>query len=59
MPCTRPLQAQTAALGFGDHESIERFTNLFSTCLPFGFIGMPLIGYFLDHLHVQCARPRR
>jgi len=41
------FQQQAAALGF-DAPSVLKYTNLFASLLPFGFVGMPLIGFLLD-----------
>lgn len=42
------FQAQVAALGF-DADGVANYTTFFASALPFGFIGMPLIGFALDH----------
>lgn len=42
------FQQQAEGLGFGTRQ-VEAFTAIFSSMLPFGFAGMPLIGYALDN----------
>jgi len=42
------FQQQAEGLGFGTRQA-EAFTAIFSSMLPFGFAGMPLIGYALDN----------
>jgi len=41
------FQEQVGSLGFDD-AAVVRFVGLFGAMLPFGFVGMPLIGHLLD-----------
>ena len=41
------FQLQAAALGL-DAAGVARYTNYFASALPFGFVGMPIIGFVLD-----------
>ena len=41
-----------AAFGF-DSAEVEDYVIVFGRLLPFGFVGMPLIGYLLDHADVR------
>lgn len=41
------FQLEVASLGF-DAAAVSEYTTGFASALPFGFIGMPLIGFFLD-----------
>jgi len=42
------FQQQVGSLGF-DTEAVDDLVVILGALLPFGFVGMPLIGYLLDH----------
>lgn len=45
------LQEQVGSLGF-DSDEVDEYVVVFGRLLPFGFVGMPLIGYLLDHADI-------